>query len=224
MVKKILSGQLGCNSYIYTDKEKNRQYIIDPGTEPDKVLEKLDYNADIAAILCTHGHWDHIACLGYLKNKLEKITGIEIPIYIGEGDSVFISKEAEKTHRIFFESIGIDYNMLKDDNTIFPVKHIPISKSHEVDNIKLIHTPGHSPGSICIYIENKKILFSGDTLFYNSIGRTDFILSNYNQLLESIRTIIKLPDETMVYPGHGEKTTIGREKKHNPFIRQIYQL
>ena len=148
----------------------------------------------------THGHIDHI-----LANN-----DFDLPIFIHEADACYLSEAAfNLSHNVLVGRFkSKEPERLLKDNDIIKVGRL---------DIKVIHTPGHTPGGICLYYN--KVLFSGDTLFFGGVGRTDLPQGNESFLLSSIKDkLFKLPDETRVYPGHGPATTIGREKKLNPFL------
>lgn len=194
-------GPLQTNSYIF---HNNKTAIaIDVGGEPTPMLEYLKkHNLNLAAILITHRHFDHI----YGVSALSKET--KAKVYTPKGDDCLINDEISKGGTWGFPIVQpFESNHLPDNSTSF-------------DGIecKILQTPGHTPGGVSIYFPNENTLFSGDALFYRSIGRTDFSSGNQDELLRSIHEILfKLPDETIVYPGHGPSTTIGDEKKENPF-------
>lgn len=197
-IKGWILGEYQVNTYLVTSK--NSALLIDPGYESKEIINYInDQKLNLEMIIMTHEHPDHVGALNYYKRFFPKAVTI-------------ISKEAMHLLDLKIypydnkEALMIDYYVDGDE----------VLKLNEL-SFQLIKTPGHSPGGIAIY--TKGVLFSGDTLFQNSIGRYDFYLGDYNLLKESVLKLYQLPPETIVYPGHGPKTTIGYERKHNAFIR-----
>jgi len=178
--------------------------IIDPGAEAVVILKKVDdLGLDIKYIVLTHGHIDHVAAL----KEVKEATGAKVAVHADDASSL-------QGQSFFAEQFGLSYQvppspdrLLKDGDSI------DIGDLHFL----VLHTPGHSPGGICLL--GQGVVFSGDTLFNYGIGRYDLPGGDYNQLMKSIDTkLMVLPDETTVYPGHGPGTTIGAERLANPFL------
>lgn len=220
MVDRIVTGFLNTNTYLYSHWKKGC-IIIDPAGNVEEIITHIEIkNFRPLAIICTHGHFDHIAGISQLKAHYEA-EGIEIPIYIHPGDSGYLGKEGKNLHLRDISNLGAEYNslfhsflenlpdydfLLEENDTILDT------------DLTVLHTPGHTPGGISIYSESDLILFSGDTLFFEGVGRTDLPGGDMEQLLTSIREkLYVLPEDTRVFPGHGPYTTIEREKNHNPF-------
>jgi hydroxyacylglutathione hydrolase len=197
---KVTVGPLQENCYIVADEATKEAFIIDPGDEEKRIMNVIQKEALIPRfIINTHGHYDHIG-----KNHV-----FNLPIYIHEDDNSFLS-EPQKNYSTM---LGMQYRspqaakLLKDGDTI----------SFGTETIHIIHTPGHTPGGICLRIN--KILFTGDTLFHNSIGRSDFPYGDGKALIRGItERLVPLGDDVTIYPGHGEKSTIGWERKNNFFL------
>lgn len=202
---KIPVGIYAANCYIVYCKETKEGIVIDPGSNGAEIGDKiLELGITIKYIILTHGHWDHTDGILELKKK------INVPVLIHKEDEPLM-KAGKK---------GIYSKASSDNKEISADKYIEDEEKLEVGNmeIEIIHTPGHSPGGVCIKINNR--IFTGDTLFAGSIGRTDLQGGSYNTLISSIKEkLLIYPDDTIVYPGHGESSTIGREKKINPFIK-----
>ena len=201
MIEKFTTGSFFTNSYIISN-EKNECIIVDPGLNYRKVAEYIKEKYIPKAILITHGHVDHIDGINYF---------LDLPIYISEKeiDSFYDTYESlyDMVGRINpFNEGMLDIRKLRDGDIINLIGY----------EIKVIETPGHTNGSICFLIGND--LFSGDTLFNESIGRTDFPNGDYKKMEISLKKLMELNDDINVYPGHNEKTTIGYEKYHNPFL------
>ena len=198
------NGPFFVNSYLIVNKVNNKALIIDPGSEVLPLFQKVEKeNLNVEAVLCTHGHLDHVVGVNGIQKRLN------IPFYMNQKDA-FLLDSIPTQARMFGvmepEKPKIDYNLEEDSEiTIADI------------NIKLLYTPGHSPGSISFLIDDSVI--SGDTLFNFSIGRSDLGGGNHELLLKSIREkIFTLPDNTHVFPGHGPETTVAKEKEFNPFF------
>lgn len=200
---KTLSFSLGVlqtNCYLVVDKQ-NRCLIFDPGDEAVFILEEIQRRKlQPIAILATHGHFDHVMAVGEIQHSFS------VPFYINEKDR-FLLDRVEETAEYF----------LNYKPAILPIKNIKnlsIENSLKIGNwsLKIIFTPGHTPGSVCFYFEKEKILFSGDTLFKEAIGRYDFSYSSKKDLDNSLKKLLQLPPDVVVYPGHGETTTIAEAR------------
>lgn len=201
------TGPLEVNTYVLKDNTSKEAIIIDLGGSFNTIKSNLDKQGfKIKFILNTHGHFDHI--LGEVEVQR---NNPEIPILIHKDDTSHFSrlKEEMKYFGINSETEPLIINNFIDENSELTIGN---------NKIKIMHTPGHSKGSLSYYIDQK--LFSGDALFYNSIGRTDFYDGDYDTLINSIKTkLLILPEETIVYPGHGPATTIEREKNYNTYLK-----
>ncbi len=221
MVERIIVGPMNTNSYIFSAWKKEC-IIIDPGGDIDTLVSRMNIkNLKPRGIVCTHGHLDHTAAAGLLKSfYMEK--GIDLKIAVHDADSRFFGESAKEEHRKSFSGLGFDIDdLLESIFSPIPEADIIIENGDPLFDSDLfsIHTPGHTPGSISLYSESQKLLFSGDTLFFEGIGRTDLPGGSGETLLESITSkLLILPDATMVFPGHGPITNIEREKKYNPYL------
>ncbi len=206
-IRKVTVGPLETNCYILVDENTNNAIVVDPGWDPAKIIKALK-NTHIKYIIATHGHFDHVSAVKKLK---ESRGGLFI---IHKLDLEMLSYA--KISSYLFLRTNIDEPQNPDiilDNEV--------EVEFEEFKLKIIHTPGHSPGSISIYIRELKSLLSGDTIFRGSVGRTDIPGGSWEELKNSLRKLLQnLPDTTVIYPGHGPETTIGREKSINPFINE----
>ncbi len=199
-IRRILVGQLITNCYLLIFSD--RVAVIDPGDNPEKIL-KFCGNLPITDILLTHGHLDHTAAMGELCDRQN------CKVWIHQKDEGFLNNDSLRAPASLPNpDWRYDY---KATNFIDDGDKISLVGGSERVSLKVIHTPGHTPGSVCFYLENQNILFSGDTLFKEARGRTDFPLSDNHQMRESLRRLSRLPEETVVYPGHGFSTKIGNE-------------
>ncbi len=206
ILKTLVVGPFASNCYIVGSESSKHGLIIDPGAEAKLILKTVnDLSLTISLIVVTHAHIDHIGALAPVKES----TGAKFAIHEAEAAAslgMFSRMLSSMTGGSFTQPPKPD-RLLKDRDTI------------EIADLKftVLFTPGHSPGGISLY--GHGILFSGDTLFNYGIGRTDFPGCSYEQIMGSIKNkLMILPNETIVYPGHGPSTTIGEEKRGNPFL------
>lgn len=205
MVKsKIIPVGLYEANCIILWNESNKALIIDPGADADLITEYIEKaKLEPVAVFLTHGHFDHVSGVDGI---LEKYT---LPVYLHSGDKELLFCDLNISQpgypRIMRED-AINYSLDEGDE-------IPLLGG------KILHTPGHSKGSTCLYFESDKLLISGDTLFSGSIGRTDLPGGSYMQIMKSLKRLTELPDETMVISGHGPITNIRSEKLDNPYLQ-----
>ncbi len=202
---KVL-GSVDTNCYLLINTETNEAVVIDPGARGDFVAERikeLGYKVD--TVLLTHGHFDHIAGLKAMREVMD------LDVYIGENEKELLS-DPQANCSCWLNDGGFSE---RADHFVHDGEILKIAGF----DIKCIATPGHTIGGICYYIESEKILFSGDTVFAGSVGRTDLPTGSSSELLSSIREkIVNLPEDTKLYPGHGDESTIGSEVRYNPYF------
>ena len=207
MIHKIFPvGPLACNCSVVGDEKTHEAMVIDPGDEIEKVLAILQqYNLTVKQIVITHAHIDHIGGAA----KLKRLTGA--PILLNSNDQMLLKMLDVQASWLGMrppEDAAIDASVTTGDKLQ--------AGSLTAD---VLHTPGHTEGSICLYFAAEKKLIAGDTLFAGSIGRTDLPGGSYKKIMESLHgPVMALPDETIVVPGHGPLTTIGEERDSNPFL------
>lgn len=207
MILRILSvGQLRTNCYLLGCPNTREAMVIDPGGDVEAILSAIrDAQVRVIQIVLTHFHFDH--CLA--AEPLRSATGASLLIH--REDAPYLIKPPA-LFRFFVPGVP---RGLVADRTLEDGEHIPVGGLE----VQVLHTPGHSPGGISLWVPDEGVIFCGDTLFREGLGRTDFPGSSHEVLLASIRNkLFTLPDETIVYPGHGPETTIGHERRYNPWI------
>ncbi|MBN1646501.1 MAG: MBL fold metallo-hydrolase [Spirochaetales bacterium] len=224
MVEKIVVGLFSTNSYLYSIWKKEC-LVIDPGGDTEKIIRQMVMkNMKPKAIILTHGHFDHILAVGELQDYFRE-KDIYVPIAIHKEDTNYIGPSCVKAHQESLHMFDPEYADKVSTTLInLPMADIILEDGQKIDDtdLEVIHTPGHTKGSICLYSESTQTLFSGDTLFFESIGRTDMKGGSHRDIIESLRNrIMLLPPVTRVYPGHGPITTIEREMSHNPFMAGV---
>lgn len=206
-VKCLPLGPVAANCYIISDGAGNGA-VVDPG-EYNSGLEIAIKNAGInnlQYILCTHGHFDHISGVAQLKEKYPQAT-----VVCGAEDAPALSSPALSLAEVF----GLPFNPCLADKIVKNGDRLSVGGL----NVKVIGAPGHSLGGVVYYFPEENVMFTGDTLFKRSIGRTDLYGGDYSVLLKTLEKFKNYPAETVIYSGHGEKTTIDYELKYNPYIR-----
>ena len=212
MIHEILpTGALQCNCSVFGDETTREAIVIDPGDGTDlvRLQEILDaHSLKVKAIIITHAHIDHIGAAA----KLKATTGA--PVYMNSNDQTLydhLDMQAQWLNMRVPTVTEIDIHARDGDKLVCGATEMT-----------LLHTPGHTQGSLCLLVPSEQLLIAGDTLFRDSVGRTDLPGGDHRMLLGSIKhKLLALPDETRVIPGHGEETTIGRERERNPFLRGL---
>jgi glyoxylase-like metal-dependent hydrolase (beta-lactamase superfamily II) len=210
MIHEILPvGVLQCNCSIFGDESTRKAIVIDPGDEIQRILDVLArHSLTVTAIVITHAHIDHIGG----AQKLKLATGA--PVYMNLHDSelqAMLDVQATWLGMRTPEAVEIDVPVKDGDKLLVGATEVHV-----------LHTPGHTQGSICLWMPSERKLVAGDTLFRDSIGRTDLPGGDGRQILKSIHDkLLPLPGDTDVYPGHGEPTTIAREKRSNYFLQNL---
>ena len=211
IIRQMALGPIQANCFILGCEETRQAVVIDPGDDTDRILSTLAGDQlTVVHIINTHGHFDHVGA----NKQLKETTGADILIHSADAPMLSQLSATAAAWGLAAENSPTADRLLEDGDTITFANH----------TLTVLHTPGHTPGGICLFIEyaeagaSKQAVFVGDTLFAGSIGRTDFPGGNFDTLINSIRTkLFSLDDGVTVYPGHMGNTTIGVEKRTNPF-------
>lgn len=204
-VKNFEVGPIGTNCYFLMNEDTKELVVIDPGGDGVRLIREIrNMGYTPAAVLLTHGHFDHAMSAKELKDAFST------PVYAHE-------KEKETLENPAYNVSGMIGRKQKYEADIFVKDEEELTLAGF--SIKVLHTPGHTPGGVSYYVEDQKLVFSGDALFCQSIGRTDFPNGSISQLLRSVsEKLLTLPDDVQVLPGHEQLTTIGFEKQYNPYF------
>ena len=204
-VEKFVTGIISTNCYLAINEETKQAVVIDPAACPSYLMSHIKSEGlKVEAILLTHGHFDHIMGIdGFLSE-------FDVPVYVHEDDADAMEDPVLNQSSTYTSGYTFGKaRYLRDRQTLELAGY----------TFQVIHTPGHTKGGCCYYVASEDVLFSGDTLFQNSVGRTDFVNSSTSDLVHSVREkLFLLPDDTKVYPGHMGETKIGHEKKYNPYV------
>ncbi|SHH66732.1 Glyoxylase, beta-lactamase superfamily II [Anaerosphaera aminiphila DSM 21120] len=202
-ILRLILGDYQVNCYIVFDEENNA-VIIDPGAEANKIIKAVkEHNLNVKYIILTHAHPDHFGALDEVRREFK------VKAYLSEDDSEMLANRSSQINGM----LGLDTPPLKADILVNDGDLIEFRDK----NFKVIATPGHTPGGICLLLDN--VLFSGDTLFYGSIGRTDLPGGDYDTIIKSLHKLMELDKDTIVLPGHGSETNIEFERANNPFLK-----
>ena len=198
-------GPLGTNCYLLACPGSKEAVVVDPGGDGERILSAIEkMGMELRYIINTHGHHDHIGA----NRKLKESTKAELLIHKEDGEMLTSPKR--------------NFSLMMGEENTGPAADRFLAEGDMVKfgncELQVLHLPGHTRGGIGLYAQKEALLFSGDTLFYGSIGRTDLPGSDYQEMMRSLQRLMLLPDETVVYPGHGPKTSIAQEKRINPFI------
>ena len=207
VVERVINGRLFEYCYFAYSNDSKDAICIDPGYDTNRILDFIkNKNLNVTDILLTHGHFDHMLSCKILKDYFNS------NVYISDVDEKILYDSehnyASLINKTSFDKFNVTNHLIDGD--------VITLNSY---SIKCISTPGHTKGSFCFYLEDENILFSGDTLFYETYGRCDLYTGNFNEIKKSIiEKLFILPDNTIVYPGHGNTTSIGEEKLHNEIL------
>lgn len=208
ILKRLVVGPFAANCYIVGSELNKEGIIIDPGDEAREILKSVrDDQLDIKFIVLTHGHIDHVGAV----KEVKEATGAEVCIHTDDAKSI----SGQEGRLISMLVAGLSYPAPPS-----PGRLLKGGDSIDFGNLsfRVLHTPGHTLGGICLL--GNGVLFTGDTLFNCGVGRTDLHGGSYSQLMNSLHAkLMVLPDNTIVYPGHGPETTIGAERQGNPYLR-----
>lgn len=202
-IETIHVGEMGTNCYLVWDETTTRGFLVDPGEQAEKIIRVCSrYQVTPEAVLLTHGHFDHIMAAKKIRRQYQ------IPVYAGIHEEELLADSEMNLSGMWAVPYTMKADKLVSDNEVLTIAGMELT---------VIETPGHTPGGVCYYNKKENVLFAGDTLFYESYGRTDFPGGSMFALIRSLRgKLFVLPEETDVYPGHGQATSIGYEKTHNP--------
>ena len=205
-IEGAVLGMLGTNCYFINNTETNEVIIVDPADNADSIRDWcLSNKKEPVAVLLTHGHYDHMLAADQLRRDFS------VKIYAAEVEKELLEDASMNLSAMWSRPVTLKADVFLKDGEILHMAGV---------DIQVMATPGHTAGGLCYYVEEEGVLFSGDTLFAGSYGRTDFPTSSMAALARSVRErLLVLPEDTTVYPGHGESTTIGYERAYNPLSR-----
>ena len=209
-IRTYVVGGLQTNCYLAFDPETKRGFLVDPGSDPEYILEGIrKEGVTVEAFLLTHGHFDHVLALP------ELLKAIPAPYYIGERDVNLLSTPNRNMSFVYCGYFAMPIDKVLHDGDVLNIAGY---------EIHVFSTPGHTGGSVSYYIPSEKLLFSGDTLFFGTYGNTSLPSGSFSEMLNSLRNVLfKLPDDTRVLPGHDMETSIGREKEYNPLSAGMHE-
>ena len=205
-IQCLALGEYGANCYIVTDEATKSALVIDPGVPSNELNEAL-LGYDLKFILLTHGHFDHIFGCKSLKEIYPDAL-----ICIHSGDAICLSDNKMNLAGDFEETPEVTADRVLENGDVIGFADTEFT---------VLSTPGHSPGSVCYTDDKNKIIFSGDTLFCLTVGRTDFIGGSFDEMMSSVKKLSEFDDDYAVYPGHNRATTIGFERKRNRYMRKL---
>ena len=205
-IEKFVTGIISTNCYIVTNEETKETVIVDPANLSKAMIGYIEEeDLVIKAILLTHAHFDHIMGIDKVIDRYG-----EMPVYVEESDLELLHTPSMNESTVYTN--GYSYpggDVIHDGDVLHLIG----------EDFRVIHTPGHTKGSCCYYLKDEGVLFSGETVFYGSVGRTDFPGGSTAEIVRSLHKLVdSLPEETEVFPGHDASTTIGYEKRYNPFV------
>ena len=205
-IETLVVGDLGANCYLAYDPTSSQGVVIDPGDEGERILQRVgELGIQVATVVLTHFHFDHVLAAE------EVARSAEAPIAIHRDDARWLEESPPLFRQFILQPPSLRASLLlaEGDELAFGGARL-----------KVLHTPGHSPGGISLWSEAAGLVFTGDALFAGSVGRTDLPGGDHAELIDGIRTrLLILPDETIVYPGHGPSTTVGAERGGNPWVQ-----
>ena len=204
-LQQMVLGPVYTNCYFLKNKETGETLIVDPADSPKRIFQKVeDMGAKPVGILLTHGHFDHIMAVQAVKAEYQ------IPVYACRQEEEMLREPSINMTVHYGQGCSIVPDVFLEDLDVIRLAGF---------SVQMIHTPGHTKGSCCYYLKDEGVLFSGDTVFYGSVGRTDFPGGSTAEIVRSLHKLVdSLPEETEVFPGHDASTTIGYEKRYNPFV------
>lgn len=204
-MQKCILGMVATNCYFLMNEETKELLLVDPAGEPERIFRKVEeMEGNPVGILLTHGHYDHILAVDDVKEKYGA------KVYACSKEKRMLADPMMNLTAYQGKSTSITPDVMLEDLDVFQAAGF---------SIQMLHTPGHTEGSCCYYLKEEGILLSGDTLFYGSVGRTDLPTGSTAAIVGSLHKLVDhLPEETEVFPGHDASTTIGYEKRYNPFV------
>lgn len=202
---RMTVGALATNCYIVSDETTGRAFIVDPGGDAKRIMDKVEeLHLKVEAILLTHGHFDHMMAVDQLREKFG------CKVYLSKEEEELIKDPQQNVSAMFGRPIATSADEFVEDGQQLQIAGF---------QIEVLATPGHTKGGVCYYLKEQEIAFSGDTIFEGSVGRSDFPGGSASELIRSIKDkLCVLPDDTQLFPGHGDSTVVSYEKQYNPFL------
>ena len=205
LLQKVI-GMVSTNVYLAVNTETKEAFLVDPADRAELIEAWMEKEGvELKGILLTHAHFDHIGAVNDLKRKYQ------VPVYAMDAEDIVLEDPQLNLSGKWGKPFSVKGDIFLMNEEMFEVAGFMI---------KAFHTPGHTKGGACYYLTDEKTLFSGDTIFCENIGRTDLPTGNYGELVRSVKSILeKLPEDTAIYPGHEEASSVAHERRYNPYIR-----